>query len=168
MKTLAPIGSVSSGTMRNQDLIPRFVELLSDLNEARSLEWKKHFANELEATREYGRLDSILGGVERRRLQEGYIWGHADDDLEELFVELNNFSPPYFYFGAHPGDGADYGFWLSDEVQQQVEEGGGLIVSDTSEVPDDFNGEVLHVNDHGNCTLYVANNGKLDEVWGVV
>jgi hypothetical protein len=40
----------------------------------------------------------------------------------------------------------------------------GLVVSDTSEVPSDFSGEVLHINDHGNATLYGARRGKLVEV----
>lgn len=40
----------------------------------------------------------------------------------------------------------------------------GLVVSDTSEVPSNFSGEVLHINDHGNATLYGARLGKLVEV----
>ena len=34
--------------------------------------------------------------------------------------------------------------------------------------PDDFEGEWLHVNDHGNATLYVRENGNDTEVWGIV
>ena len=40
-----------------------------------------------------------------------------------------------------------------------------LRVNDTSEVPRGYTGEVLHVNDHGNTTLYTASRGKLTEVW---
>jgi len=35
-------------------------------------------------------------------------------------------------------------------------------------VPADYCGEVLHVNDHGNATLYAAERGQLSEVWSVV
>jgi hypothetical protein len=47
--------------------------------------------------------------------------------------------------------------WMSD-----MDDFDGLRVSDTSEVPDDYSGEVLHVNDHGNATLYVADNGSIN------
>lgn len=41
----------------------------------------------------------------------------------------------------------------------------GLVVDDLSEVPGRFAGEVLHVNDHGNVTLYRAfKNGSLHEI----
>ena len=44
----------------------------------------------------------------------------------------------------------------------------GLVVSDTSEVPEDYCGAVLHINDHGNTTLYSAVDGILDEVGSIV
>ncbi|MGH8674178.1 MAG: hypothetical protein ACREVG_07705, partial [Burkholderiales bacterium] len=46
---------------------------------------------------------------------------------------------------AFSGDGADFGYWLQDMTDFD-----GLRVNDTSEVPSDYSGEVLHVNDHGN------------------
>lgn len=84
---------------------------------------------------------------------------------ETLFDALDECAPPYFYFGSHPGDGADYGFWLSEEALQDFD---GLKVSDLSEVPSDYSGEVLHVNDHGNTSLYAADNGKLEAIWEIV
>lgn len=39
----------------------------------------------------------------------------------------------------------------------------GLTVSDLSEVPASYRGEVLHVNDHGNATFYVKSARKLKE-----
>jgi hypothetical protein len=34
--------------------------------------------------------------------------------------------------------------------------------------PNDFEGEWLHVNDHGNVTLYVRENGEDKEIWAIV
>ena len=140
-----------------------FVDTLDELKEARSLTTA---SDELSAVREFERLDNYLAEIEQRQKQEGYY--ESDDaqfDLEWLFDELNTFAPPYFYFGAHPGDGSDYGFWLSEDAIEDFE---GLRVEDQSEVPSDYCGEVLHVNDHGNCTLYVADQGQLSEVWAIV
>lgn len=46
-----------------------------------------------------------------------------------------------------------------------VKEYDGLVVSDTSDIPRGYRGEVLHINDHGNVTLYRAfRNGNLREI----
>ena len=139
------IGSVISGTMRKEDLIPCFVD---------EILW-------------YDKNNELALEINPRSELEGYY--NSDDsnyDLESLFDELNNICDlPYFYFGSHPGDGSDYGFWLSEFMESDFE---GLKVSDTSDVPENYNGEVLHVNDHGNTTLYDAINGKLTEVWAIV
>jgi len=38
------------------------------------------------------------------------------------------------------------------------------VVSDLSEIPADYRGEVLHINDHGNATLYIKSARKLKEI----
>ncbi len=35
--------------------------------------------------------------------------------VEELLDALNDVAPGGCYFGTHPGDGADFGFWSVDE-----------------------------------------------------
>ncbi len=142
MSKTAQIGSVSHGTMREEDLIVPFADLLA---EARSLEWD-------DEADEYVQDDI----------------GTPGEVLHALFDALGNYAPDFCYFGAHPGDGSDYGFWVCEDAQEMVRDNGGLIVSDTSEVPEDFNEYVLHVNDHGNMTLYFASAGKLREIWAIV
>ena len=46
--------------------------------------------------------------------------GWQDEDVPWIINELawdamNEIAPEGFYFGAHPGDGCDYGFWAIEE-----------------------------------------------------
>ena len=44
-----------------------------------------------------------------------------------------------------------------------------FVSTKTQEYPDDdFEGEWLHINERGNCTLYVRENGKDKEIWSIV
>lgn len=142
------VGSVSSGTMRPEDLLPVLIDTLE--------------------------VQSPLHQADRRLLREIKQAMRAPDyfesdtvseDVDALFDALNNYAPEGFYFGAHPGDGADYGFWLSESFAEDFD---GLQVSDLSEVPTGYNGQVLLVNDHGNMSLYSYSRGRGRELWAVV
>jgi hypothetical protein len=102
-------GSVISATMRPEDLIPAFLDALDAIKEAFSLDASVPEADRVETI---ARLDAEMGRIEQRMQSPGY-WDGEDVnwDLEFLFDELDNFAPDGCYFGAHPGDGADYGFW---------------------------------------------------------
>ena len=89
----------------------------------------------------------------------------SDFDLEALTDALNEYAPTGFYFGSHPGDGADFGYWLSECFAEDFD---GLKVNDLAEVPTGHSGEVLHVNDHGNMSLYAYSRGRGREVWSIV
>lgn len=165
MTTYTTIGSVSHATMRNEDLIPAFIDCLDGIKEAISMDQSR---SEQERVAEVSRIDDNLSKIEQRMHDDDYYESEeADYDLEHLFDELNNHAPDYCYFGAHPGDGSDYGFWPCEDFRQMVEDDDGLIVDDTSEVPDDYSGIVLHINDHGNATLYSAITGQLTEIWSI-
>ena len=143
------IGSISSGTMRKEDLIPTFLYELRNRKPLR----REHrtLAREIE---------------ERIELEDYYESEESTYDLESLFDALGEYSPEYFYFGSHPGDGSDYGWWLSESFEDDFD---GLKVSDLSEVPSDHCGEILVVNDHGNMTLHVrSRNNRMREIWAVV
>lgn len=143
------IGSVSTATMREEDLIPTFI-------------------SELRSMKPLHRKDSeLIRDIEAhiRRNEDYFQSEDAGYDLEALFEALEAYALPYFYFGSHPSDGSDYGFWLSEFFEQDFE---GLKVSDLSEVPTGFSGEVLLVNDHGNTSLYTYSRGRGREVWAVV
>lgn len=108
-------GSISTGTLRPEDLIPRFIEVATELQETRSLE---PGADRPERVRRWGEIDSQLGDLERRCDVPGYFDSDgAADDLEYLFDLLNELAPDGLTFGAHHGDGADFGFWASEDSE---------------------------------------------------
>ena len=85
------LGSVSTGTLRTEDLLPVFVEIATNLG------------------------IRIMDGAGDHLLSHDP--GHRDYvDIDDLIGYINNACPPFVYFGAHPGDGADFGFWLDRNV----------------------------------------------------
>lgn len=105
-------GSISHGTMREEHLIPCFMDALDDLKEAESLSKCQDVAH-------YARIDNALMDIEQRRLKLGDAYYASEDasyDLNEvLFDLLNEYAPDGHYFGSHPGDGSDYGFWQEED-----------------------------------------------------
>jgi hypothetical protein len=151
MKRHINMGSVISGTMRPEDLIPAFVA---------ELEGQKPLK------REHKKLIKEIDKRSRFASDSNYLTqGDAELDLGDLFDALNKYCAPYFYFGAHPGDGSDYGYWLSDSFEYDFD---GLKVNGLEDVPKGYSGEVLVVNDHGNMTLYSYSRGRKHEIWGIV
>jgi hypothetical protein len=143
--------------MREEDLIPDFCYELKNLAKKTGIHNRKTRAKHLRTVRE----------IEKRMEQEDYF--ESDDasyDLnEDLFDALNEYAGPYFYFGSHPGNGSDYGFWLTEFIEDEFD---GLKVSDSSEIPAKYRGEVLIVNDHGNTTLAVKTSRALKVIWAIV
>ena len=165
-----PMGSISSGTMRPEDLIPAFLA---------ELEWHSGKTRQSPVSAKsraaHRRLVREIG---KRMEADGYYESEdVDSDLESLFDALGEYAAPYFYFGAHPGDGADYGFWLSESWDEDfIDDADGLTrddnvsslkVSDLADVPKWFRGEVAIVTDHGNVTLGVQTSRGFREIWRV-
>lgn len=144
------IGSISSGTMRAEDLIPCFVGVILSQKPVKR-------AHRTQAC-------AIRRDMERKGYYESDQSSH---DLEKLFDILDELSEPYFYFGAHPGDVADYGWWLSEDAIQEIEDDGAVIYGE--EIPKGYEGMVLDVNERGNITLYWKGRRRpLKELWSVV
>jgi hypothetical protein len=139
------LGTVIHGTHRPADLIPTFL-----------YELKKH-------------TDEIPQFENGDCVQEYII---------ELIDALNEHSPPYCYFGTHIGDGSDFGFWIDHEsIECDLVDGTLTIEScngykttlvGAESIDDEF--QYLHVNDHGNMTLYKRDNldEEFSEVWAIV
>ena len=142
---MTTFGTVSHGTMLCADLAPVFADLLEEL-----------------AKDEIGSYSTLI--AEART-----ITGESplnNDIVNDLFDALNEFAPAYGYFGAHPGDGSDYGFWLSEDFMQDMKDNEVQIVDDASEIAGD--GEFAIVTDHGNVTFGYRKDGADHVVWSVV
>ena len=85
--------SLSHGTLRNEDLIPEFAIFLEEHAES-------NYAKFIQNTHNF----SVL-------MTENYDGEQAHYTLEDLFDALNDIAPDGCYFGAHEGDGSDFGFW---------------------------------------------------------
>jgi hypothetical protein len=151
------IGSVSHGTLRSEDLIDSFIY---ELRQQKPLS-RQH----RKLLREIEKRINGSARMERLGFEPYFESDDASEDVNELIDALECYAPTGFYFGAHPGDGSDFGFWLSDSF---IEDFDGLRVNDLSEMPRGYIGEVLHVNDHGNVSLYVKSRSHLKEVWAIV
>ena len=114
-----------------------------------------------------------LSPVERRAVQrirrdlstEGYYALRPDtasEDFDTLVEIADNHCPPYMYL-SHRGN--DWVVAVDDDMSAYFD---GLRVDDLLEVPHDYRGEVLHVNDHGNMTLYWKHRNGFKEIWAVV
>jgi len=140
----ASIGSISTGTLKTDDLIEAFSDELS----------------------------SILGeqAADCKLLSECDAWleAHADennaddDEGSELAAELedalNEHAPLYCYFGAVEGDGADIGFW---PCREQIEELPRVENSDEAKA---LGEDACFVNDHGNVTVYGGDGSVILEL----
>ncbi len=160
-----PIGSVISGTMREEDLIPCFVAQLYHAARVNKANGHFHTIGDVPAKTRKAHVKLTVEIESRMEADDYFESEEAEWDLESLFDALQQYAGPYFYFGSHPGDGSDYGFWLSEGFEEDFD---GLKVNDLAEIPTKYRGEVLEVNDHGNCTLLVKTCRTLREVLAVV
>lgn len=98
--------TVSTATLRAQDLLPKFLDALSVV-----------------APEAYQQLmvpGAGFSAVPAHALEdEDDEWWQSEDCAwllnEILFDALNEHAPEGYYFGAHEGDGACFGFWSNEE-----------------------------------------------------
>jgi hypothetical protein len=109
MDSFPLVGSISHGTCRAEDLIPSFLSALDSLQEWRSFQDDADSPSNVAA---WASVQEECGAIESRMCEEGYFDSDsAMWDLEWLHDTLDNNAPSGFTFGAHEGDGSDFGFW---------------------------------------------------------
>lgn len=153
----ASLGSAMTGTVRAEDLIPAFASLL---------EWHTRTQR--------GDSQSALLTTARNWIDE--TEADRDDEagseiVEELIEALGEYAAPFCYFGAHRGDGADFGFWFDHEYFDEACRNGDCAkFDDASEVTAKAIGDASYVaivSDHGNVSIYTPRI-ELDEVFAIV
>lgn len=127
-----------------------------------------------EALKETGAWDSddLFNDLENRNrfvwLAAGDITENGSEQLSEIADRavdyLNEHETPA-YCSFHFEDNS---LFLSPSVEMAQEDCEFTSHVDQEYPADDYEGEWLHVNDHGNCTLYVRTNGADKEIWSVV
>lgn len=151
----AELGSISSGTLRIPDLLEAYGETLHrfDVSEVRRL---------------FLEAGAVLPGW--RGLEE---WADENPEdavylLEELAERLEEFAPLGAYFGSHPGDGAEFGYWVDPEWIEDAKAGA---------FPDVRTDRAAHwacfleINERGNVTLWgpeLDQDGRRPELWAIV
>lgn len=90
---ISEMGAISQATLREIDLYNNLTGFLCTFPLLK--QWFSLSGKEIEdKVFSYGELDEI-----------------AYDVYEELFPALDSLAPEDYYFGAHPGDGACFGYW---------------------------------------------------------
>lgn len=95
--------SISHGTMRPQDVLPALLDALAEHDEDA-----------------YAQCLCLIPSHAPE--DDGSSWWteEAPEHIAALFDSLNDCAPSGLYFGAHPGDGSDYGFWMSEEDASEL------------------------------------------------
>jgi hypothetical protein len=138
----AELGSISHGTLRTEDLLSSFadaLEYLADTN-AQAIGNDEHvkYAQLIEDARNPDNTDA-----------------EPEELVEELIDALQEFAPPYSYFGAHEGDGADFGFWIQfDALDEEFTSKAGNKGDELPCACCCEHSEFLVVNERGNMALY--------------
>lgn len=99
---------VSDGTLKPEDLIPKFLNALKHDETAHSKFLK-----------------------DNPEILEIQSWDDVDDETKSMLVDeltdaLNDIAPNGYFFGASDGDGACFGFWKVGPDESKKSEGGSI------------------------------------------
>lgn len=89
-----PMGTWIHGTHRPQDLMPALLDLLAEVH-----------------PEAYEQCFQLVPAHAMEDEEATWWTDEAPSHLEGLFDSLDECAPDGYYFGAHPGDGSDFGYW---------------------------------------------------------
>lgn len=110
--TATPIpGTVIHGTLRPEDLVDAFSRELRLHDEDRAKQLEHDYADV------YRILDSTSEElIDHPEVDEELFWL-----MDDLLDALNEIAPRGWYFGSLEGDASDFGWWLTDETAERLE-----------------------------------------------
>jgi len=162
------LGSISTGTLRTEDLLPVFVDTLLGIdNSNRGQTHGYPFTYQNAWDSDYD-ADSYWNSA------------YPNEDLEIVSNLLNELCPPFVYFGTHPGDGADFGFWPdSNSLDEALYNQTGAPHLDNvpsyslpmhqdypyGEIALEDDNVIVQLSDHGNVTVM---DMERNVIWSVV
>jgi len=100
---------VVHGTHRPEDLIPAFMFALEEISQEAATRVTSEYIGE---GWPYSMDGLGFGPYDEYTDEMKELTPHL---LEDLFEALGEVAPDGHYFGAHPGDGSDFGFWPVEE-----------------------------------------------------
>lgn len=110
-----PFGSVSRGTLHCPDLLTALAQTLQQ----RLLENQEALAGTARAQQ--------FEQLSQKAVQCDPESDEAGDVLEALFDAINVFCAPYTFFGCHPGNSSDIGFWPHQEAVDELVDSGPAL-----------------------------------------
>lgn len=139
---------ISSGTLRAEDLLPRFMGILKDYAPEKFNEFIKGYP-ELDGWEEFLEAD----------------WRIISDDTkmnasDDLFGLLNDIAPEGTMFSSTEGDGADFGFWSVEEKRGESKDITTLTDLKKFILSKNDNSVVFGVNSTGDLYFVDSVNGK--------
>lgn len=126
-----PIGSISEGTLRAEDVIPELLYTAESVRMSRA-----DRAKACELAREWHRIAD--GETDETVADLAEVWW----ELEDL---LSCYAPPGCYVGGHEGDGASIGCWPRSDVP--CTENRDATAAELDKIGPD--GTVFYLSDHG-------------------
>ena len=105
------LGALIHGTHRSEDLLGALLFALEDIKSPAAA----RFNAELIELGFGHSMCGVCGMGNREEWPEGFDDDMAQEIIAEMMDALNDHAPDGYYFGAHPGDGSDFGFWACEE-----------------------------------------------------
>ena len=97
-------GSISHGTLKNEDLIPKYMSII--------------FRNDPRKAREiWQTTPELLQALCDEKVGVSNNWWDSEEACDiaaELMNACDEYAPEGHYFGSYPGDGSDIGYWENE------------------------------------------------------
>ena len=157
------LGSISTGTLRQQDLLSAFAQKLSSLESTRFYAEVGPDSLELYHGSELVRqAPAMLNALDNTTAVSN---PYVAEYLDWLTDALQEYCPPFIYFGTLEGDGADFGFWPDMDSLGEAMQRMGMARGESDEERLEDDGVIVQVSDHGNVTVMDL---ERNVIWSVV